>query len=167
MDASLRARCAGKPAVRALRCGGANGVVGSTLGGVEVAPIPGKAGWLVRHALNDRLESLSNASKKYQLVVELDDKIESLGIRSNDTVTRERRTLRARYKLVDNASGKTLIDATAGSDAGIDVVSSEYATIAAENSALENLSQTIANQIIARLSLYARKSAKTAANGAK
>jgi LPS-assembly lipoprotein len=48
-----------------------------------------------------------------------------------------------------------VLDATAGWDAGIDVVSSEYATISAENSALENLTQKIAEQIVTRISLYA------------
>ena len=37
------------------------------------------------------------------------------------------------------ARGTVLLDATAGSDAGIDVVSSEYATVAAEQTALERL----------------------------
>jgi LPS-assembly lipoprotein len=90
------------------------------------------------------------------LQIKLDDKIEGFGLRTNDTVTRERRTLRARYQLVELATGKTVLDATAGSDAGIDVVGSEYATIAGENTALENLSQTVAQQILVRLTLYAR-----------
>jgi hypothetical protein len=55
--------------------------------------------------------------------VKLDDKLEGLGLLSNDTVGRERRTLRARYQLVDAQSGEVLLDATAGSDAGLDVVS--------------------------------------------
>jgi len=49
-----------------------------------------------------------------------------------------------------------VLDATAGSDTGIDVVSSEYATIAAENTALENLSTEVADQIVARLALVLR-----------
>ena len=51
---------------------------------------------------------------------------------------------------------EVLLDATAGSDVGIDVVSSEYATIAAENTALERLSGIVADQIVARIALYAR-----------
>jgi len=140
-----------------LYSGGSRGAVASTLETVTVDPISGKSGWLMRNALNDRLSTGSNTAPRYRLVVKLDDTIEGLGIRSDDTVTRERRTLRARYQLVDLASGKTVVDATAGSDAGIDVVSSEYATIAGENSALENLSQAVADQIVARLSLYARR----------
>jgi LPS-assembly lipoprotein len=143
--------------LRPLYSGGTNGVVAQTLTGIDVTvQDSGKAGWLVRNALNDRLGA--SGQKQYALVVELDDKIEGFGVRSDDAVTRERRTLRARYKLTD-AAGKVLLDATAGSDVGIDVVSSEYATIAAENTALERLSGIVADQIVARIALYAERAA--------
>ncbi len=148
-----------------LYSGGSKGAVTSLLGSVIVEPIEGKPGWLVRNAINDRLNaatSVAGSAARYRLVVKLDDQIEGFGVRTDDTVTRERRTLRARYQLVDITTGATLLDTTAGSDAGIDVVSSEYATIAGENSALENLAQRVAEQIVTRLSLYAR-SAPTAA----
>lgn len=149
----LLASCGLQP----LYSGGSTGVVANTLSSVSVEPIEGKAGWLMRNALNDRLGASGKAAR-YRLVVALDDQIEGFGVRADDTITRERRTLRARYQLIDNSTGTTLVDATAGSDAGIDVVSSEYATIAGENSALENLSQRVADQIVTRLSLYARQS---------
>ncbi|MGZ3250521.1 MAG: LPS assembly lipoprotein LptE [Croceibacterium sp.] len=137
--------------------GGGNGAVAQGLAAVEVPPIQGKSGWLVRNALNDRLgQSGARGTARYRLDVLLDDKLEGLGLIRNDTVSRERRTLRARYQLVDLASGDIVLDATAGSDTGIDVVSSEYATIAAENTALENLSTEVADQIIARLALVLR-----------
>lgn len=145
--------CALKP----LYAGGSSGSVSAVLDSVSVDAIEGKSGWLVRNALNDRLKALGSQTPRYKLVVKLEDDIVGLGVRTDDTVTRERRTLRARYQLVDIASGQTLLDATAGSDAGIDVVSSEYATIAGENTALENLSQKVAEQIVTRLSLYARE----------
>ena len=140
-----------------LYSGGPNGVVSATLGAVTVDPIEGKSGWMMRNALSDRLVAGGTSNARYRLVVKLDDQIEGFGIRADDTVTRERRTLRARYQLIDLASGKAVLDATAGSDAGIDVVSSEYATIAGENTALENLTQEIAEQIITRISLYAQQ----------
>jgi len=140
-----------------LYSGGSQGAVASLLQGVSVDRIEGRAGWLMRNALNDRLAASGSAATQYSLVVKLDDKIEGFGVRVDDTVTRERRTLRARYQLVDLSSGKTVLDSTAGSDAGIDVVSSEYATIAAENTALENLTQEVADQIVTRLSIYANE----------
>jgi len=139
--------------------GGGSGAVASGLAAVDVGPIEGKAGWLMRGALTDRLHA-SGANARYRLDVRLDDKLEGLGVLSNDTIARERRTLRARYQLVDLSSGKILLDATAGSDAGIDVVSSEYATIAAEQTALENLVREVADRIVTRVALHLREPAK-------
>lgn len=136
--------------------GGAGGQVAQSLSAVEVSPIEGKSGWLVRNALVDRLGSGKGSTARYRLDVRLDDKLEGLGLLSDDTVARERRTLRARYQLVDLSTGKILLDATAGSDAGIDVVSSEYATIAAEQTALENLSKEVADRIVVRVALKLR-----------
>ena len=147
--------------LRPLYAGGTNGVVAQSLAGIEVAPIPEKAGWLMRNALVDRLARGGSVPPRYRLEVELDDQITGFGVRTDNAVTRERRTLRARYRLRDaGPAGTVLLDATAGSDAGIDVVSSEYATIAAEQSALERLSGDVADQIVARLALYASRTAK-------
>ena len=137
--------------------GGANGQVAQGLAAVEVPAIAGKAGWLVRNALVDRLGAAGQTTPRYRLDVRLDDKLEGLGLLSDDTIGRERRTLRARYQLIDTASGAVVLDAAAGSDAGIDVVSSEYATIAAEQTALENLAKVLADRIVARVALQLRE----------
>ncbi|URW75286.1 LPS assembly lipoprotein LptE [Sphingomonas donggukensis] len=142
--------------------GGVNSPARATLGAVQVAPIEGQAGYLVATALRDRLAAGDAAAPRYRLDVRLDDRITGLGVRRDDSISRERRTLRARYQLVDLARGTTLLDATAGSDAGVDVVGSEYATIAAEQTALERLSGIIADQIVARLALYADRAAEAA-----
>jgi LPS-assembly lipoprotein len=143
--------------LRPLYAGGAGGAVVQTLHGIQVAPIPGQGGWLVRTALQDRLGAQAGDPIAYRLVVELDDDITGFGIRSDNAVTRERRTLRARYQLVETGRGTVVLDATAGSDAGIDVVSSEYATVAAEQTALEHLATEIADQIVSRVALYASR----------
>jgi LPS-assembly lipoprotein len=67
--------------------------------------------------------------------------------------------LRARYRLVELATGAVVLDATAGSDAGIDVVSSQYATVAAEQTALERLSEVVADQMVGRLAMYVTRTA--------
>ena len=145
--------------LRPLYGGGGSGQVAQSLRSVSVAPIDGKAGWLMRNALEDRLGIQKEGTSLYRLEIELDDQINGFGVRRDDSVTRERRTLRARYKLVENERGTVVLDATAGSDSGIDVVSSEYATVAAENTALERLSQTVADQIVARVALYVQRTA--------
>lgn len=138
--------------------GGGNGAVAQGLAGVDVSSIEGKAGWLVRNALVDRLGAAGGGAARYRLDVRLDDQLEGLALLSDDTISRERRTLRARYQLVDLSSGEIVYDATAGSDAGIDVVSSEYAVIAAEQTALENLSRDVADRIVTSLAVHLRKS---------
>lgn len=142
--------------LRPLYGGGVDGPVQTMLSGVEVAPIAGEAGWLVSNAVRDRIEATASSTPVYRLEIKLDDRIAGLGVRRDDVVTRERRTLRARYQLIEIATGQVVLDATAGSDAGIDVAGSEYATIAAERSALERLSGIVADQIVARLARYAR-----------
>lgn len=154
----LLAACGLQP----LYSAGGKGPVADMLGDVRVAQIEGQAGWLVRNALRDRLVAAQGgegAGNRFRLDIKLEDSITGFGVRSDDSVTRERRTLRARYQLVDATSGETLLDATATSDAGIDVVGSEFATIAAEQSAQERLAQAIADQIVARLAVYARRRA--------
>lgn len=145
--------------------GGGNGAVAQGLAAVDVSAIEGKAGWLVRNALVDRLGASGSrsASAAYRLDVRLDDRLEGLGLVSDVNIGRERRTLRARYQLVDLASGTIVLDSTSGSDAGIDVVSSEYATIAAEQTALENLSRDIADRIVTQVALRLRVGAEAGA----
>ncbi|MEE4316294.1 LPS assembly lipoprotein LptE [Erythrobacter dokdonensis] len=142
--------------------GGGSAGVAQGLAAVEVPAIPGQGGWLVRNELQNRFGVAGERAAAYRLDVRLDDSLEALGVLNDDTISRERRILRARYQLVDAASGEILLDATAGSDAGIDVVSSEYATIAAEQKALENLAREVAEQMATQVSLALRARAATA-----
>lgn len=139
--------------LRPMYAGGSNGIVARSLAVIAVAPIPERSGWLMRNALVERLGG-ERTDVTHRLEVELDDDISGFGIRGDRAVTRERRTLRARYRLVEIATGQVVLDATAGSDAGIDVVSSPYATVAAEQTALERLAAVVADQMVARLALY-------------
>lgn len=153
MLAFLLAGCGLQP----LYGGGSSSDVAAVLRSVDVAPIEGQTGWLVRNQLVDRLDQAGNTAPAYRLEVQLDDNITAFGIRGDRAATRERRTLRARYRLVSLRTGTVVLDATAGSDAGIDVVSSEYATVAAEQTAVEHLSGIVADQIVARLGLFAMR----------
>jgi len=145
----------GSCGLRPVYSGGASGEVAQTLRTVTVGPIEGQSGWLVRNKLIERLGESGRSEPVYRLEVSLDDSLTSFGIRGDRAATRERRTLRARYQLINVSTGLVVLDATAGSDAGIDIVSSEYATVAAEQTALENLAGIVADQIVARLASFA------------
>ena len=137
--------------------GGGSGAIARGLAGIDVPAIEGRSGWLVRNALTDRFGAGGAAATRFRLDVRLDEKLEGLGVLGNDSVARERLALRARYQLVDAATGAILLDATDGTDAGIDVVSSDYAVIAAEQSAEERLAKDLADRITARVALALRK----------
>jgi len=122
---------------------------------VEIPLVPDRSGFLVRQALIDRFGT-TTTTPRYRLEIELDDQILAFGVRGDNSAARERRTLRARYRLVIIATNSVVVDATAGSDAGIDRVSSNYAVVAAETTALERLSVEIADQIAARIARFAR-----------
>ncbi len=106
----------------------------------QVAPIAGQSGWLMRNKLIDRL---GEAGQRRRALPARRRRSTTISPRSASAATARRRRsggrLRARYQLVELANGTVVLDATAGSDAGIDIVSSEYATVAAEQTALENL----------------------------
>ncbi|MEM9084869.1 MAG: LPS assembly lipoprotein LptE [Pseudomonadota bacterium] len=140
--------------------GGSNAAVAEGLSAVDVPPIPGRGGWLLRNALLERFQAGGQATPAYRLDVRIDDALEALGVLNDDTISRERRILRTRYQLIELGSGEILLDATAGSDAGIDVVSSEYATIAAEQTALENLSKEVADRMGIQVALTLRERAE-------
>lgn len=144
-----------------LYSGGSNAAVAQGIAAVDIPAIEGRGGWLIKNALDARLGIAGQAVPAYRLDVRLDDSLEALGVLNDDTTTRERRILRARYQLVELATGTVLLDATAGSDAGIDVVSSEYATIAAEQTALENLAKQVADRMATQVALTLRKRAAT------
>jgi LPS-assembly lipoprotein len=136
--------------------GGSKAAVAQGIAAVDIPAIQGRGGWLVKNALEARFRVAGQATPQYRLDVRLDDSLEALGVLNDDTISRERRILRARYQLIDLATGAVLLDATAGSDAGIDVVSSEYATIAAEQKALENLALEVADRMATQIALTLR-----------
>ena len=134
---------------------GEKGAAAQSLAAISITPIADRGGFLLEQQLRELMRPQGEA--RYRLDVKLDDAIEGFGIRGDNSIARERRILRARWQLVDIASGKILIDATARSDAGIDVVSSDYAVITAENTALERLARAVAEQITARIARETRE----------
>lgn len=134
-----------------------SGAVAREIGAIAVSPIEGHAGYLVRNALTDRLGAAGKGAVRFRLDVRLDEKLTGMIVQSDDSVSRERRVMRARFQLVDLSTGTILLDDTADADAGIDIVSSEYAVIAAEQTAQENLGQDIANQIVTRVAMRLRQ----------
>ena len=135
--------------------GGGTSAPATLLADIGIAPIPERSGFMVRQALEEQF-GRPVANPRYRLEVVLDDQITAFGLRGDSSAARERRTLRARFRLLDAATNQVLVDDSAAADAGIDRVSSNFAVVAAETAALERLSVDIARQIGSRLARYAR-----------
>ena len=140
---------------------GSAGPAAQMLGAITVDPIPERHGYLLRERLLARLDqgTATPSGARYRLSVRLDDRIDGFGVRGDNSIIRQRRTLRARWQLIEAGAKAPIIDATASADAGIDVVGSEYATLAAETSAAARLADQIAADIVARIALHARTAA--------
>jgi LPS-assembly lipoprotein len=134
--------------------GGSASAPATLMRDIAIAPIPERAGFLVREQLRAQFgQTVENPA--YRLEIALDDAITAFGVRGDSSAARERRTLRARFRLVEAATGTVVLDDTASADAGIDRVSSNYAVVAAETTALDRLATDIARQIGARLARHA------------
>lgn len=157
--AALAALALGGCQLSPVYSGGARGIAAATLAEISVAPIPDRAGFLLREELVRRIGEPAPGQARYRLEVVLDDQLTGFGLRGGTAaVSRERRTLRARWRLIDTTTDAVVLDAASGSDAGIDVVaSSEFAVVAAEQSALERLAAELADQMTARIALWARQ----------
>jgi LPS-assembly lipoprotein len=131
---------------------GQGGPVASAMRSIQVAPIPDRTGQLVRDGLERSF--VASGAPNYQLVVTLEENIEAFGIRQDESTTRERVSLVARYALVDVTTGKPVFEELARSDVGVDKVSSEYATITAERSASGRNADQVVRQITNRLAQY-------------
>lgn len=137
------------------------------LSGVFIAPIPDRLGQLVHNRLNQGIAPEgSGEAITHHLEVDLLESIEGFGFRSDEAITRERIRLVAHYRLVAADTGAILVDETTHADSSIDVLLSDYATLAAERAASERNAQQVADTILARIALYMRAQAEEQAKKA-
>ncbi|MGK2285391.1 LPS assembly lipoprotein LptE [Pedomonas sp. V897] len=133
---------------------GREGVAAEQLSLVAVSPIADRSGQMLREELLRQIQP--QGTPAYRLDVTLQERIEGFGIRGDESVARERVSLTATYRLVNVETDEIVLEDVARSDAGIDVVRSEYAVVAAERTAFERNTRAIASRIITRLALYFR-----------
>lgn len=113
---------------------------------------------LFRDGLATRMSGGSDA--RYILQANIEQRLEGFGVRPDESFTRERITLIARYELKNAADGKLVFRGESKSDGGVDRVLSEYATLAAERSAAERNARQLVRDITAKLALVLRGNLK-------
>ena len=138
--------------------GGSGGKVAGLLSSVQVGPIEGQPGWLVRNKLVDRLGESGEGRPQYRLDVTLDDNLTSLGLRgrprgdSGAANARARATSWSTSPTAWSCSTKPPAPTPASMSSAPNMRPSPPS-----RSALENLSGIVADQIVARLAIYAAR----------
>ena len=152
-------------AVAALLCGcgfrplygrAENGTqVALALSQIHVATIPDRTGQKLRNFLLDGLNPKGQPARPlYILHVEQKVTRTDLGIKRDETATRALLVLLARYSLVDASGKTTLVNGTTQSTNSFNIAVSDFATLSAENDAIERAAREVSDEIKTRLALY-------------
>jgi LPS-assembly lipoprotein len=137
------------------------GATGDALSAIAIAPIAGgrvdgsaRTGHLLRNALIDQFNprDLRGGAARYRLVITLEDTREAQGIRADEAVTRMQLRLRARYRLIAVQGEAVLTSGDVRALAAYDVVTSDFANVAASRQAEQHAAQLLAIDLRRRLS---------------
>lgn len=121
---------------------------------VDVVVPQGRAGFLMREQLNDELARDFATPARYRLELTLAENRIPRGIRINNVAAEFELDLRVSYKLVENATGATLLVGAAPATVFYAATDAPYAGIAAQQDAQERATSQAAVQI--RLDLSRR-----------
>jgi LPS-assembly lipoprotein len=121
---------------------------------VAIDPMPDRPGQMLRNDLIDRMYGKGRpAQAAYHLGIKLRIAEEDLGLLTNATSALSGLHVYGDYALTD-AGGKTVLSGGVHSMATYDKLSSQYATLAARDGAIERTMREVSEQITGRLSLY-------------
>lgn len=131
----------------------------SELSAVRIAPIPDRAGQILRNFLLDQLNPYGRSESNYVLAIDLREPQQEIGILRSDTATRIAYSAVVNYTLSD-AAGHRLLAGSSSSNTTYTMANSPFATLAARfdsrDRALQQISQDIRQQLAAYF-LDARK----------
>lgn len=122
---------------------------------IQVAPIPDRAGQVVRNGLMDRLTPLGEpGAPLYRLEVALENNLEGFGFRPDEAITRENMRLDAAYRLIRTENEEVVLEGSARSNLAYDIVQSDFANFSAREDAERRTAEQVINIIVVRLGLY-------------
>src|SRR5882672_4992791 len=117
------------------------------LSSIYVEPIAERDGYELRNSLIDVLQSDGDAAGKvYRLKISLNESSQGIALQNDATITRYDNRLEARYTLSD-ARGNVLTTGTQSEMSAYNVVTSPYATLAAEQDSSKRAALDVAERI--------------------
>lgn len=127
------------------------------LAGVRVDPLPDRQGQQFHNLLIDRLNPLGQPSAPaYRLQVDLNQFIEKLALRRDETATRANLILRSSFTLRAAGDDSVLYSGRAVSINSYNILDQQYPTDVARADALERGLRELSDDITLRLSIYFR-----------
>ncbi len=126
---------------------------------IEISNIPNREGQFLRNALTDRFYNNGRPTNpKYRLdITPIVENTYNLDITIRADVTRKQLSLSTKMLLIDNDSGKILLERPLKSSASYNVLISEFATRVSKNNTRENVLDDLARQAELQISLYLKR----------
>jgi len=132
--------------------------VNDDLASVEIGRISDRSGQELHNALLDRLNPKGSPARPlYQLLIELDEHLQDLAVRKNESVTRYNLQIVANYVLYSKADGAVLVEGTSRSTTSFNISTEEYSAIVAKQDAGRRGFDLLADDIKLRLALFFRR----------
>ena len=128
------------------------------LASIKVNTIADRQGQLLAIALRDALNPTgARVDTRYTLDVQLSSRRQDIGLRPDGTASRSEVTMTASFVLKDATVNKPVLQGTTHSVSSYDVLSDNYATVVAAQTAEQRTVHEIGDDILMRLELYVSK----------
>lgn len=122
---------------------------------INVRPIPNRVGQVMHSSLTHLLAPRSNnTAQAYDLSVNLSESLATLAVEKNAFATRANLTLTADYKLTRRTDGYLLTSGSAKSVSSYNILTSNFATLAAKDDSRARVVQDLAETLRTRLAIY-------------
>lgn len=150
----LAAGCTFRPLYRPSGSSEAN-APSDQMSAVLIVPLGDRLGQQMHNALRNEINPGGQPrNPQYDLRVRLDESIDEIGIRLDETASRNDITLLASFNLVRAGSGEVLLSAQASVTDSYDVLASAYATDVAQVAARERNVRRLAQKVRLQLASY-------------
>ena len=122
---------------------------------IGVASIKDRIGQKLRNSLVHQLQiSGRPKEKKYNLIVELEESIQSFAVRKSAIATRSNLTVTAKYVLVSAVNPQTLLSSSEQATVSYNIYNSKFATLVAHRNAHERAIRSLSKDIVISLAIY-------------
>ena len=128
---------------------------GAALATVDIGLIADRTGQMLRNQLMQQMHPRgATVPARFALAVTLNESLQDLAIRKDETATRANLILTAAFVMTENSSGAVVFRGVERSVTSYNILSNEFATLSAERDARSRGAEQLADHITTRVALY-------------